>query len=194
MIQKVNRLKDDQKEMRIAFLGGFAGQLVSGIIWLIASIVSVIISNQAGMLTLFFGCMGIFPLTQLTLKLMGRSANVSKENRLWQLGSQVAFTVPINFRLVGAIILFQPDWFFPAAMIIVGSHYLPFMTLYGMKMFGILAAILVIAGVTIGMYIPLFFSLGGWVTSGLLIVFAFVGKWQVQLEEKIKYQPNHTNV
>lgn len=71
MEQEIKSLKDDQKEMRIAFLGGFAGQLVSGIIWLIASIVSVVISNQVGMLTLFFGCMGIFPLTQLTLKLMG---------------------------------------------------------------------------------------------------------------------------
>lgn len=61
MEQEIKSLKDDQKEMRIAFLGGFAGQLVSGIIWLIASIVSVVISNQVGMLTLFFGCMGIFP-------------------------------------------------------------------------------------------------------------------------------------
>jgi len=186
MEQEIKSLEDDQKEMRIAFLGGFAGQLVSGIIWLIASIVSVVISNQVGMLTLFFGCMGIFPLTQLTLKLMGRRANVRKENQLWQLGSQVAFTVPINFILVGAIILFHPDWFFPAAMIIVGSHYLPFMTLYGMKMFGILAAILVISGITIGMYIPLFFSLGGWLTSVLLILFAFIGKWQVQQEESIR--------
>lgn len=179
------QLIDDQKEMRVAFLGGFAGQLISGIIWLVASIISVIVSNEMGMIVLFFGCMGIFPLTQLSLKLMGRKAVVSKENKLWYLGSQVAFTVPINFILVGAIILFHPDWFFPAAMIIVGSHYLPFITLYGMKMFGILAATLVFLGLMIGMIGTTIFSLGGWVTSALLIVFAFVGKWQVLQEEKI---------
>lgn len=186
MEQQVSCMIDDQIEMRTAFLGGFAGQLVSGLIWLIASIVSVSISKQVGMITLYFGCMGIFPLTQLVLKLMGRKASVSKENRLWHLGSQIAFTVPINFILVGAIILYQPDWFFPAAMIIVGSHYLPFITLYGMKMFGILAAILVSAGLMIGMYAPAIFSLGGWITASVLIIFAFIGKWLVRQEEKIK--------
>lgn len=30
-------LNDCQREMRSAFLGGFAGQLVSGVIWLIAA-------------------------------------------------------------------------------------------------------------------------------------------------------------
>lgn len=184
MSQPKQQLIDNQREMRIAFLGGFAGQLISGIIWFVASIISVIISKEMGMIVLFFGCMGIFPLTQLTLKLMGREAVVSKENKLWYLSSQVAFTVPINFILVGAIILFHPDWFFPATMIIVGSHYLPFITLYGMKIFGILASTLVILGLIIGMIGSTFFSLGGWITSVLLIVFAFIGKWQVQKEEK----------
>ncbi len=175
---------DEQKEMRIAFLGGFAGQLVSGCIWLIASIISLYVSKQAGMLTLFFGCMGIFPLTQLTLKLMGRNTTVPKENRLWNLGSQIAFTVPINFILVGAIILYQPNWFFPATMIIVGSHYLPFVTLYGMKLFGVLAVFLIMFGLIIGVYFSEIFSLGGWITSGLLITFAFYGRGIVIKEEK----------
>lgn len=33
-------LTDSQTEMRRAFLGGFAGQLVSGLIWLAASAIS----------------------------------------------------------------------------------------------------------------------------------------------------------
>ena len=120
-----------QQEMRSAFLGGFAGQLVSGLIWLTAAGLATWLSPVAGMATLFFGSMGIFPLTQLLVRLLGRPGKVSPSNDLWPLGAQTAFTVPINFLLVGAATLYNENWFFPAAMIVVGSHYLPFITLYG---------------------------------------------------------------
>lgn len=100
------------------------------------------------------------------------------------LGSQVAFTVPLNFLLVGAATLYRANWFFPAAMIVVGTHYLPFMTLYGMKMFGILAGLLVTIGAGLALYGSDVFSLGGWITAMLLIAFAFVGRHLVLLEEK----------
>ena len=173
-----------QREMRLAFLGGFAGQLVSGLIWLGASAVSVVISQGWGMAFLFLGSMGIFPLTQLLLRLMGRPAKVPEGNGLWALGAQVAFTVPLNFLLVGAVILYRPMWFFPAAMIAVGAHYLPFITLYGMKMFGVLAAFLILMGTGLALYGPPVFSLGGWLTGGILIAFAFLGRFFVIKEEQ----------
>lgn len=172
-------IKECQREMRSAFLGGFAGQLVSGLIWLAAAALATWLSPVAGMVALFFGSMGIFPITQLVLRLMGRPGKVSPENGLWALGSQIAFTVPLNFLLVGAATLYRETWFFPAAMIVVGSHYLPFITLYGMKLFGILAALLVAAGAGLALYGPELFSLGGWITGVLLIVFAFLGRYQV---------------
>lgn len=168
-----------QREMRFAFLGGFAGQLVSGLIWLIASATSEWLQPVYGMAALFFGSMFIFPLTQGTLRMMGYPAKVSPENRLWGLGSQTAFMVPILFLLVGAATLHHQNWFFPAAMIVVGAHYLPFNTLYGMKIFAILAVVLVFAGTSLAMYAPNLFSLGGWLTAGALIVFAFIGRRQV---------------
>jgi hypothetical protein len=169
-------LKNAQQEMRRNFLGGFAGQLVSGVIWLVSSAVWFWTEPRNGMAVLFFGSMAIFPLTQLFLRLLGRSAKASPENDLWALGSQIAFTVPINFLLVGAATLYRQTWFYPAAMIVVGGHYLPFITLYGMKMFAILAALLVVFGTVISFYIPSASSLGGWVTAIVLIVFAFLGR------------------
>ncbi|WP_374711132.1 hypothetical protein [Roseiflexus sp.] len=83
--------------MRSAFLGGFAGQLVSGLIWLTAAGFATWRPQRGGMAVLFFGSMEIFPLTQLLVRLMGHPGRVSPENRLWALGSQVAFTVPLNF-------------------------------------------------------------------------------------------------
>lgn len=175
---------ESQREMRTAFLGGFAGQLVSGLIWLVASGVSLAASPPYGMASLFFGSMLIFPLTQLLVRLMGRPGRVSPANGLWALGSQAAFTVPLNFLLVGAATLYRENWFFPAAMIVVGTHYLPFITLYGMKLFGLLAGLLVLGGVGLALYGPDVFSLGGWLTAVTLIVFAFLGRHFVLLEEK----------
>lgn len=175
---------DAQREMRSAFLGGFAGQLVSGLIWLVASAISVWVAPLYGMAVLFFGSMLIFPLTQLVVRWLGRPGKTNPGNGLWPLGSQIAFTVPLNFLLVGAATLYRETWFFPAAMIVIGSHYLPFITLYGMKMFGLLAALLVLGGFALGIYIPGMFSLGGWLTGILLIIFAFAGRQIVLNEEK----------
>jgi len=74
-------------------------------------------------------------------------------------------------------------WFFPAAMIIVGAHYIPFITLYGMKMFGVLAVLLVLGGAFLAVYGPLVFSLGGWLTGVTMIIFAFIGRFIVIKEE-----------
>lgn len=170
--------------MRSAFLGGFAGQLVSGLIWLAASASSLWLTPRLGMAVLFFGSMLIFPLTQLLVRLLGRPGKVSPANGLWALGSQLAFTVPLNFLLVGAATLYREAWFFPAAMIVVGTHYLPFITLYGMRLFGLLAGLLVLGGAGLALYGPAIFSLGGWLTGVALIVFAFLGRQSVLQEEK----------
>ena len=177
-------IHESQREMRSAFLGGFAGQMVSGLIWLVAAALGTWLSPKIGMAALFFGSMGIFPLTQLIVRLMGRPGRVSPENGLWSLGSQVAFTVPLNFLLVGAATLYRESWFFPAAMIVVGSHYLPFVTLYGMKMFTVLAGALIVLGAGLALYGPQVFSLGAWITAPLLLISAFVGRYLVLKEEK----------
>lgn len=192
--QGSTRLATDQAEMRIAFLGGFAGQLVSGLIWLASAAASVLIKPQIGMVVLFFGCMGIFTLTQLSLRLMGRSAKVDKENGLWALGSQIAFTVPINFLLVGAILIYRPEWFYPAAMIVVGTHYLPFLTLYGMRMFAVLSIILITGGVYFALYGPEIFSLGGWFSGLILILFAFIGRAAVLKQERDFKHEHHSDI
>ncbi len=68
----------------------------------------------------------------------------------------------------------------------MGSRYLPFLTLYGMKLFGILAALLVVGGAGLALYGPPVFSLGGWLTGILLIAFAFAGRQVVLNEERAK--------
>jgi hypothetical protein len=176
-------IKEAQREMRSAFLGGFVGQLIAGIIWAVSAAVSTWGAPRLGMAVLFFVSMLLFPLTQYILKLMGRPAKLRKENTLNQLATQIAFTVPSGFILVGAATLYQENWFYPASMVVVGAHYLPFIFLYGMPQFGILAGLLIAGGVGIGLYAANTFSLGGWISAAVFITFAFVGR-SVILREK----------
>jgi hypothetical protein len=48
-------------------------------------------------------------------------------------------------------------------MVIIGAHYLPFVFLYGMKTFALLAAALITAGFAIGLIAPDQIAIGEWV-------------------------------
>jgi hypothetical protein len=67
-------------------------------------------------------------------------------------------------------------------MILLGAHYIPFIFLYGMRMFISLSAILVGAGVVIALYFSGSFSLGAWIAGATLFIFAWIGRASVQSE------------
>ena len=172
-----------QREVRSVFLGGSVGQAVSGIIWLISSALSTWAGIRYGILALVLGGMLIFPLTTLSLKILGHPAGLPRENPFNSLAQQIAFIVPLLMPLVGAAALYKLNWFYPAFMLIVGAHYLPFVTLYGMRPYAVLSAVLIVAGLLIGIYLPPIFTLGGWFTAGVLLLFALV-VWIVGFHKK----------
>lgn len=92
------------------------------------------------------------------------------------LGMQVAFVLPLSLPLVFAATAYRQNWFYPALMIALGAHYLPFIFMYGMWQFGVLAAKLLGSGTVIALCYPSIFSLGGCLTAGMLLIFAFVGR------------------
>jgi hypothetical protein len=167
-------ISDAQRDVRTAFLGGFAGQLVSSCIWFASAGLATWYSPKAGIVVLVAGGFFIFPLTQLILRAMARPGSLPKGHPMNGLAIQIAFTLPFNLPLVAAATIHQLTWFYPALMIALGTHYLPFMFLYGMRQFGALAGILISAGLLIGLYVPSSFSLGGWLTAVALLAFAFL--------------------
>src|ERR1035441_4681329 len=154
-----------QRDVRETFLGGFPGQMVSSGVWFVSAAAATWYSPTAAILTLVVGGTFIFPLTQLLLRFMRRPASLPKGHPMNALARQVAFTLPLNFPLVFAATVHHLYWFYPALMIALGAHYLPFVFLYGMWQFGALAAALVGLGVVVGIYAPAIFSLGGWLTA-----------------------------
>ncbi len=178
-------IKDAQREVRSVYLGGFAGQLVSSAVWFLSAALAAWNAPTTGIYARGFGGFFIFLFTQLLLRAMGRRASLDAQNPFKQLAMQVAFTLPLNLPLVAAAtIMHRLNWFYPAFMIALGTHYLPFMFLYGMWQFGGLAAILIGAGLMLGLYAQNTFSLGGWITAVALLLFAFIGRG-VALREKV---------
>ena len=143
-----------QEDVRRTFLGGFAGQLVSAVLWGTSAAACTWVSLYVGGMILVLGGVLIFPLTQMLLRVMGNAHALPKGHPMNALGVQVAFTLPLTLPVVIAIAALRPAWFYPAFMITLGTHYLPFVFLYGMWQFAGLCGILVMSGVAIGMYVP----------------------------------------
>src|ERR1700687_5729114 len=169
-------IQDAQREVRSVYIGGFWGQLVSSVIWLVSAALGTWVTPKASILTVLIGGFFIFPLTQMLLRLSGRRASVSRENSFHSLGMQVAFVLPFSMLLLVPVGHYNLNLFFPALMVLLGAHYLPFATLYGMRTFLFLAGILMAAGVVIALYFAQTFSLGAWVAGLTLFVFAWIGR------------------
>jgi hypothetical protein len=169
-------IRDAQRDVRTTFLGGFAGSLASASVWLVSAVLATWGSPQVAIAVLVVGGAAIFPLTQASLRLMGRPTGLPRDHLMNGLAMQVAFVLPLHLPLVGAAALYRLEWFYPAFMLALGAHYLPFVFLYGMWQYGLLAAVLVGAGVALALYLPPTFALGAWVTVLVLVAFAFVAR------------------
>lgn len=176
------RIADAQREMRARYVGGFYGQLVSGLLWLLSAALAAWSGPRLAIITLVVGGMFIFPATELLLRAAGARASLSADNSLRSLGMQVAFVLPLSMLLLLPVSRYRLTWFYPALMILLGAHYLPFVFLYGMRMFWALGAILVGLGVLIAMYWSGSFSVGAWYTGAILVVFAGIGRAIAQRE------------
>jgi hypothetical protein len=168
--------------VRTVFVGGFWGQMVSSVLWLTSAALGTWVTPRAAIIALVLSGFFIFPLTQMLLRLTGRPASLPSGNPLGNLAMQIAFTVPLSMLLLVPVTAFRLNWFYPALMILVGAHYLPFTFLYGMRMFIPLCAVLAGGGVVIALHFSRSFSLGGWIGGVTLFIFAWIGRSSVKTE------------
>jgi len=167
-------IADAQRDVRTVYAGGFHGQVVSGILWLLAASTATVVSHTAGIVVLLLGGALIFPITTLLLKLGDGPPSLPKGHPMAQLAMQLAFTVPPGLLVAVAAAGGREDWFFPASMIIVGAHYLPFTFLYSMPLFAVLGGVLTVGGIALALWLPNSFTTGGWTTGALLLTFALL--------------------
>ncbi|MGH8229255.1 MAG: DUF7010 family protein [Steroidobacteraceae bacterium] len=177
---------DAQREMRIRFSGGFYGQCVSGLLWLVSASLATWSTPRAAITTLVVGGFFIFPVTELLIRVSGRQNQLSVRNSLRHLGMQIAFVLPVTMPLLLPVGLYRLNWFYPAMMILLGAHYIPFVFLYGMRMFAVLASLVVGSGLVIALYGSSSFSAGAWYTGAMLALFAVVGRTIVLRETRAR--------
>ena len=168
-------VSDAQREVRLTYMGGFPGSVVSGAIWLVSAALGTWGSTDNAILVLVVGGAFIFPLTQLLLRSMGRRASLDPANPFAGLAMQIAFTIPLSLPLIGAATIHRLDWFYPAFLIVVGAHYLPFIFLYGMWTFGLMAAAMIGGGTYIGLTMQGPFSYGGWFGGAVIVAYGVLG-------------------
>ena len=168
-------ISDAQREVRTRFAGGFYGQLVSGVLWLVSASLATWSTPRAAITMLVLSGFFIFLMTELLLRVAGTKNPLSADNALHYLGMQVAFVLPLSMPLLLPVGLYRLNWFYPALMVLVGAHYIPFVFLYGMRLFAVMAAMLVGGGVVIAMYWSSSLSIGAWYAGAMLVLFAGVG-------------------
>lgn len=167
-------IKTAQADVRRIYRYGFVGQLVSGVIWLIAATLASTHNYNTAIAFFFIIGMFIFPLTSLIIKLLGGPSALPKGHPMIGLAMQIAFTVPIALLVAIVLGLTSPELFFCAAMLIVGAHYLPFCFLYGMKTYIALAATLILCAFMLVYLLPNFLYLSGWMGGVILIAYSLI--------------------
>jgi hypothetical protein len=177
-------IKSAQNDVQTVFLRGTVGQVISGLIWLSSAALGTWVSERYAILMLVLVGIFIFPLTMLTLRLLGHPSGLPKNHPFNNLAMQVAFIVPLNLPVIAAAALYNINWFYPAFMLIVGTHYMPFIFLYGMSEFAFLSGALIGGGVAIGMLLPHTFAIGGWITGTILLLFALFVQIKPRLAKK----------
>lgn len=135
-----------QKDMRVSYLGGGTGILISGMVWSVSGILGLYSTKEISILTFFFGGMLIYPLGILSTRLFKRTGRHQKNNPFAYLAYESTAILFIGLFLAYSIFQVVEEWFYPVMLMFIGARYLVFQTIYGIKIFWIMGLLLTLAG------------------------------------------------
>lgn len=141
------KIIEAQKDMRQAYFNGATGAIVSGTLWIAAGLAALFSSQQTSILIFFFGGMLIFPLSLVVSKLLKRSGQHQNDNELAKLAIESTFLIFIGLFIAYAVYETHPTWFYGIMMLIIGGRYVLFQSLYGLRLYWLFGAVLIVAGV-----------------------------------------------
>ncbi len=137
-----------QKTMRANFINGGPGVIISGLVWVMAAIVTHLFGFQTGMISFFVGGMLIYPLSVVVSNFIKPKDTPKPDPKLMRLAMM---TLPILFGgLLLAFIMSKSDpfLFYPIMAVAIGIRYVFFEKLYGLPGYIMMGASLVILGIT----------------------------------------------
>jgi hypothetical protein len=178
MTQQEWTVGEAQRDMRQAYLRGGPGVLVSGSVWLAAGAVALAATAQQAVLTLFIGAMAIHPIGTLLCRLLGRPGAHMRGNPLAPLAMENTLWLLFGCALAYGLSLWRSELFFPAMLLMIGGRYLTFATLYGMRVYWVLAALLAGGGMLLaqaGAAMAVGAFAGGVIEIGFGLAICFAG-------------------
>jgi hypothetical protein len=144
-INKTDSFTQAQKDMCKGYANGSIGIIVSGFIWLISAFISYQYSPKQAIWTLLIGGMFIHPVGMLLSKVVRLPGTHTKGNRLGNLAMEGTIFMIMCLPLAFGLSLQHAEWFFQGMLLIIGGRYLTFATIYGLKLYWILGAVLGVA-------------------------------------------------
>lgn len=157
---------------------------MAGLVWLLSAVTATAAGIGWGILVMLVAGFFIYPLTQVALWAMGGPTSPPRENPLRELSIEVPLVGPLMIPLVGAVALRRVEWFYPAMMLAMGAHYLPFSFLYGMPQFIRLGVIMAVAGVAVGLWAPGLSTFAAFLTASVLFGFGLIAYQAFQAENR----------
>ena len=145
-----------QRDIRRAYVGGGPGVLVSGCVWLAAALAQQWRGIGFGFAVLFLGGMLIFPVATLASRGLFRRARESAANPLGMTALESTIAMIGGLFAAWLLLPLKPALVFPLAAIAVGTHYAAFKTVYGDRLYWVLAATITAIGVTDILVMPIF--------------------------------------
>lgn len=145
----MNHLQDAQGDMRNGYGYGAIGVFVSGIVWLLSSLIANYHSSQSAIWTLIIGGVLIFPLATLIGKLIGIKGGHNKNNPLGKLAMEGTIWMIMCIPLAYGLSLNKAEWFFQGMLMIIAGRYLTFASIYGIRIYWVLGTILGLAAYTL---------------------------------------------
>ena len=161
-MQETESLRCLQADMRKAYACGAPGALVSGFVWLAASATSSAFSVTVSIWVLLVGGMAICPLSVLVCRIVGVSGKNTTDNPLGFLAMEGTAWLMVGIFISMATLFSSTALFFPVMLLVIGSRYLTFQTIYGLRHYWFAGAGLCIAGFTAAVL-----NFPSWVSAGL---------------------------
>ncbi len=134
-VQEIQHLKNAQQDMRVAYLHGYPGVIVSGMVWLISALVALYVSPDKAVWALLVGGVFIHPIGMLLNKALGASGVHAQTNPLGKLAMEGTIFMIMCLPLAYGLSFQKVEWFFQGMLLIIGGRYLHFATLYGSRLY-----------------------------------------------------------
>ncbi len=162
-----------QREMRYAYYDGAPGVMVSGLVWVVATVVCWQMGVEQGVWTLLIGGVLIYPMGVLATKALGRPGTTDTSNALNPLAMASTIWLLLCCAMAYGLFLLKPALFFPAMLGTIGSRYLVFASVYGRAAYWVLGATLLAAA-----FLAFFLALAPTIAAGMggliEVLFAFL--------------------